>query len=167
MFILFSENYDVNAELPENLFSFENINVNSGWLEEIIKSVKINPKNKIGKATDNAYHAPEMIKTFCDLLSNIVFWSNIMCEAFESDEDKGTTQDVESNFKTLKHHVVTKKMRADKFVMTHLDYIKKELKLSFAEANSKKQLRENLKKRKRSNSLNTRVESPGKLFRTF
>lgn len=77
-----------------------------------------------------------------------------MCAKFGSTYETATSQDVESEFKTLKHHVATKTlMRADKFILLHTDYLFKSIKLAFAEQATNRIEKRPRKKTRRSTSL--------------
>lgn len=104
------------------------------WLKEIINKVPITSEGLGAEAIDNIYYIAYEKDKYIKLLSTIPTWSNIMNGIFTSQYLTATSQDVESYFKTLKHHVMDQKMiRADKFLSLHVIYMKTEFKLRMAE----------------------------------
>lgn len=106
------------------------------WLQEIITKVPIVNDEISAEPIDNIYYICDDAEKdkYIKLLSKIPLWSNIMNEVFDSRFLTATSQDAESYFKTLKHHVMDQKMiRADKFLSLHVNSMKTEFKLRMAE----------------------------------
>lgn len=106
------------------------------WLNEIIEKVRItnDAENCFHELVENAFYCEYDRKKFVHLLLNLPLWSNIMVTLFESEYLTATSQDVESNFKTLKHHVLDQKLvRPDKFISLHSNYLRTEMKLRIAQ----------------------------------
>lgn len=71
-----------------------------------------------------------------NLFAIIPLFSNVMNGAFGSDRTVATSSDIESNFRTVKHHILRKQMvRADKFMRLHLNYLMSEMKLQRSHGN--------------------------------
>lgn len=133
-------NFEVDGEDPTNYLeevqeSEEEIQEqpDDAWLQEIISKVPItNDVSK--KSTGNIYYCEYDKNKFVKLMSTLPLWSNIMNEIFDSQFTTATSQDVESYFKTLKHHILDQKMiRSDKFLSSHISSLKTEYKLRMAE----------------------------------
>lgn len=107
-----------------------------GWLQKIIEKVPLSNERADKDLIENAFfcaYDKHEVQKFVRLLEDLPLWSNIMVEIFGSEYTTATSQDVESNFKTLKHHVLDQKMvRPDKFFLAHEKYLKTEVKLLIA-----------------------------------
>lgn len=119
------------SEEKEN---WNEIDIENSWLQDIIANVPIIETNNNSATNDNAFYGVYEIDKFVKILATIPLWSNIMNEKFDSSFTTATSQDVESNFKTLKHQVLSQKMiRADKFLHEDISYLRTEFKLRIAE----------------------------------
>lgn len=108
---------------------------NVDWLHEIMNRVPIIDEDEWSDLTENAYFCAYDQKKIMRLLSDIFLWSNVMVSVFGSPYTTATSQDVESNFKTLKCFVLNQKMvRPDKFLLVHANYLKTEIKTRIAES---------------------------------
>lgn len=78
-----------------------------------------------------------------------------MCSKFKSDRKEAITNDVESDFKTIKHHVAPDRlMRVDKFIDKHSEYIRMSIKQAFAAENTTREEKRSTKtKTKQSNFI--------------
>lgn len=113
----------------------ENGDDNVDWLHEILNRVPIIDEHEWNDLTENAYFCAYDQKKIMGLLSDIFLWSNVMVSVFGSPYTTATSQDVESNFKTLKCFVLNQKMvRPDKFLLAHANYLKTEIKTRIAES---------------------------------
>lgn len=116
--------------------NFETVEPDDAWLQEIIGRVQIQVANDQNStdSTDNIYYNEYEKEKYIKVLLTIPMWSNIMNQMFGSQFLTATSQDVESNFKTLKYHVLDQKMvRPDKFLAFHVPYLKTEYNLRMAE----------------------------------
>lgn len=112
----------------------ENENENYDWLKKILEKVPIVNENEWEDVIENAYYCAHDVKNFMRLLSDLPLWSNVLVNNFGSPYTTATSQDVESNFKTIKCLVLDQKMvRPDKFLVAHTNYLRVEIKTRIAE----------------------------------
>lgn len=114
----------------------ENVNKDEdlGWLHKILDKVVIVNEDEWDDVVENVYYCAHDINKFLRILSDLPLWSNILVIIFGSAYTTATSQDVESNFRTIKNLVLDQKMvRADKFLAQHAKYLRVEIKARTAE----------------------------------
>lgn len=154
--LLLLSSYDESADYHDDSEKLEDteldVNVDCGWIEEIIKEVVIiENDDNANDYHENVYFSSDQKDFYIKLFSTIVLWSNVTNTLFASSKTVATTQDVESNFKTLKTGIIGRKMiRVDTFLQIHVDYVNAEVKLN---AGSKKTDLMHGNRKKRSKSL--------------
>lgn len=153
-----------DTEVENNIDCSDNANEKSsvvddvaddGWLQKIIERITVNNAD-YDDLVENAFYCEYDKQIYINILVNLPLWSNIMVNVYGSKYTTATSQDVESNFKTLKHHVFDQKMvRPDKFLLSHANYLKVEVKLRIAEMVTAKKKRSN-----KSNRFTQSIASP-------
>lgn len=112
----------------------ETVEPDDAWLQQIIAGVQITNDEKSCLRADNIYYCDYEKDKFRKIFTTLPLWSNVMNNIFGSQFTTATSQDVESNFNTVKNRVLDQKMvRADKFLSIHVNYLKTEFKLRMAE----------------------------------
>lgn len=108
----------------------------SDWIQlaiNIYDSAKRLADNCTEGTAINACYNPELAKIIkTRLIPYLPLWSGIMRPYFQIDEEIATSSSVKAEFADLKHRAFKGKlpMRADKFVLQHLDYIDGKIKLA-------------------------------------
>lgn len=119
---------------PNDIERMETVEPDDAWLQQIIAGVQITDEEKSSSRTDNIYYCDYEKEKFIKIFLTLPLWSNVMNDIFGSQFTTATSQDVESNFNTVKNRVLNQKMvRADKFLSIHVNYLKTEFKLRMAE----------------------------------
>lgn len=144
--------HDEDVECSEDLCEEDddglNVNVECCWITEIINKVSIIDSGP----HDNIYFNADDKAMYIKIFSTITLWSNVMNSSFVSTTTTATSADVEGYFKDLKTLILErKKLQAHTFLERHLEYINAEIKLAACKPESN--LKNDVQKRKRSNSL--------------
>lgn len=105
-----------------------NLDVDCGWIEEIINAI---PIVKSTSYHENLYFSPQDKAMYLKLFSTIVLRSNVMNSKFKSSTEVATSSDVESFFKSLKYGILKQKMYpANEFLDHYIEFVNAEVKLS-------------------------------------
>lgn len=100
------------------------------WIDDLYEKAKtkmVSPADDHeDNVMENAYRNKKMIKELKRFLVQIVLFSNVMLESFQSKNTAAVTCASEAGFKVVKHDIFNNinGMRVDKFVARHLDYLK-------------------------------------------
>lgn len=82
----------------------------------------------------NAFYAPDVAAKIKDVMAYLPLWTGVMRPIFGLGKEIASSSDVEAEFSMLKNRVLKnlRPMRADKFVMSHVDYLDGRLRLEIA-----------------------------------
>lgn len=86
---------------------------------------------------ENLYFMPSLIPHLSRLIAQLPLWSNIMVPIYGSTIRSPSSSNVESSFKTLKRYLFkmstkSNRLRVDKFIIKHSEFISVELKTAIA-----------------------------------
>lgn len=132
-FIDVEKNYDeCNDESYEDNDSDEGNIADS--ISEFLDRIQMNSQNNANVQGNriSAYYLPELVKHVLRICKHFPLWTNLMCIVFNSPYEVASSAAIENDFKQLKMHILkfeSKPMKADKFVVTHLQNIKSNSKL--------------------------------------
>lgn len=101
------------------------------WVHTLYEESK-NDANVEGNRL-SAYTCPDLIKPLLNISREFPLWTNVLVDHFGSPNERGTSARIESYFATLKMSILCNKsprMRADKFVITHLRSLRGDIKLA-------------------------------------
>lgn len=128
----------------DNVANDDSIPTIQNWISDI-KNKAIEESSVKGDRL-NALHCPNLVKPLLRICYEFPLWSAVMVPHFGSPNQTATSARVEGYFSTLKSSILSKKvsrMRVDKFLVTHLNSIRGDLKLigsnNFQEVNEKNQ----------------------------
>jgi len=80
----------------------------------------------------SAYYLPELVTHVIRICKHFPLWTNVMCSVFNTPYNVASSAAIENDFKQLKTQILkfeVKPMKADKFVITHLQSIESNAKL--------------------------------------
>lgn len=87
-------------------------------------------KRKIRGDRLNALYCPGIVKPLLAICREFPLWTGVLLEHFDSPNKRGSSARIESYFANLKTSILSQKMRADKFIVTHLRAIRGDIKMA-------------------------------------
>lgn len=117
--------------ISENNISSDNDSQIYKWIEYIYSKSKDEASVKGDRL--NALYCPGIVRPLLGICREFPLWTGVLLEHFNSPNKRGSSARIESYFANLKTSILSKrssKMRADKFIVTHLRALRGDIKMA-------------------------------------